>query len=97
MVLEAIPARLARLITDRLTVPTIGIGAGVYCKGQVLVYHDLLGLYEGDEKKLAKRYAELGRDAREAIAVYAAEVRAGQFPTKEQSFVMKDDVLGKLY
>jgi 3-methyl-2-oxobutanoate hydroxymethyltransferase len=97
VVLEAIPARLARLITERLTVPTIGIGAGVHCKGQVLVYHDLLGLYEGEEKKLAKRYAELGREAREAIAAYAAEVRAGQFPTKEQSFVMKDDVLGKLY
>ncbi|GAA5514537.1 3-methyl-2-oxobutanoate hydroxymethyltransferase [Deinococcus carri] len=97
VVLEAIPARLARLITERLHVPTIGIGAGVHCRGQVLVYHDLLGLYEGEEKKLAKRYAELGREAREAIAAYAREVRAREFPTKDQSFVMKDDVLGKLY
>lgn len=97
VVLEAIPARLARLITERLGVPTIGIGAGVHCRGQVLVYHDLLGLYEGEEKKIAKRYAELGREAREAIAAYAAEVRAHKFPTREQSFVMKDEVLGKLY
>ena len=96
-VLEAIPARLARLVTERLQIPTIGIGAGVHCGGQVLVYHDLLGLYEGEEKKLAKRYAELGRDAREAIAAYAAEVRAREFPTKEHSFVMKDEVLDKLY
>lgn len=97
VVLEAIPARLARLITERLDVATIGIGAGVHCDGQVLVYHDLLGLYEGDEKKIAKRYAELGRQAREALQTYAAEVRAREFPTKEQSFVMKDEVLDKLY
>ncbi|GBF05764.1 3-methyl-2-oxobutanoate hydroxymethyltransferase, panB [Deinococcus aerius] len=97
VVLEAIPARLARLITERLRIPTIGIGAGVHCRGQVLVYHDLLGLYEGDEKKLAKRYAELGKGAREAISAYAREVRAREFPTRDQSFVMKDDVLGKLY
>lgn len=97
VVLEAIPARLARLITERLDVATIGIGAGVHCDGQVLVYHDLLGLYEGDEKKIAKRYAELGRQAREALQTYAAEVRAREFPTKDQSFVMKDEVLDKLY
>ncbi len=97
VVLEAVPARLARLITERLHVPTIGIGAGVHCRGQVLVYHDLLGVYEGEEKKISKRYAELGREAREAIATYAREVRAREFPTKEQSFVMKDEVLGKLY
>ena len=97
VVLEAIPSRLAKLITGRLGVPTIGIGAGVGCDGQVLVAHDLLGIYEGEEKKIAKRYAELGRAAREAIAAYAAEVRAREFPAKENSFVMKDEVLGKLY
>ena len=97
VVLEAIPARLARLITERLDVATIGIGAGVHCDGQVLVYHDLLGLYEGDEKKIAKRYAELGRQAREALQTSAAEVRAREFPTQDQSFVMKDEVLDKLY
>ena len=97
VVLEAIPARLARLISERLSVATIGIGAGVHCDGQVLVYHDLLGLYEGEEKKIAKRYADLGREAREAIAHYAAEVRAREFPSKDNSFVMKDEVLDKLY
>lgn len=97
VVLEAIPARLAGLITERLHVPTIGIGAGVNCDGQVLVTHDLLGMYEGDHKKIAKRYAELGRGAREAIEQYAAEVRGRQFPARENSFVMKDDVLDKLY
>lgn len=97
VVLEAIPARLARLITERLDIATIGIGAGVHCDGQVLVYHDLLGLYEGEEKKIAKRYAELGRAAREALSTYAAEVRAREFPTKDNSFVMKDEVLDKLY
>ena len=97
LVLEVVPARLARLITERLRVATIGIGAGPHCKGQVLVYHDLLGLYEGDEKKIARRYAELGRQAREAIAQYAADVRTGAFPAKEHSFVMKDEVLDKLY
>lgn len=97
VVLEAIPARLAGLITERLSIPTIGIGAGAQCDGQVLVLHDLLGLYEGEEKKIAKRYAELGKLSREAIEQYATEVRGRQFPTRENSFVMKDDVLDKLY
>lgn len=97
LVLEVIPARLARLITGKLSIPTIGIGAGVGCGGQVLVTHDLLGVYEGDEKKIAKRYAEVGRISREAIEKYAAEVRAREFPAKDNSFVMKDEVLDKLY
>ena len=67
------------------------------CDGQVLVLHDLLGLYEGEQKKIARRYAELGRLSREAIAAYAADVRSRQFPTRENSFVMKDEVLDKLY
>ena len=97
VVLEAIPARLAKLISDRLSIPTIGIGAGVNCDGQVLVTHDLLGVYEGEHKKIARRYAEIGKLSREAIEQYAADVRARQFPTRENSFVMKDDVLDKLY
>jgi 3-methyl-2-oxobutanoate hydroxymethyltransferase len=97
VVLETVPARLARLISERLGVPTIGIGAGVHCGGQVLVTHDLLGVYEGEEKKIAKRYAEVGRASREAIETYAREVRARVFPARENSFVMKDDVLDKLY
>lgn len=97
VVLEAIPMRLAGLITERLSIPTIGIGAGVLCDGQVLVTHDLLGIYEGEHKKIAKRYAEVGQLSREALSQYAAEVRSREFPTKENSFVMKDDVLDKLY
>ena len=96
LVLEVIPARLSRLITERLTIPTIGIGAGPYCNGQVLVYHDVLGLSDG-EKKIARRYAELGQLATEALRTYADDVRAGGFPTKENSFIMKDEVLDKLY
>ena len=97
LVLEVIPARLAKLISEKLSIPTIGIGAGVGCGGQVLVTHDLLGVYEGDEKKIAKRYAEVGQITREAIERYAAEVRAREFPARDNSFVMKDEVLDKLY
>lgn len=96
VVLEAIPNKLAALVTERLRVPTIGIGAGPHCRGQVLVYHDLLGVYEGEEKKLAKRYAELGRDTREALEAYAREVRGGTFPTPEHGFLIKADVLARL-
>lgn len=85
VVLEGIPLDLAREITARLSVPTIGIGAGPYCDGQVLVMHDLLGL--GDESpRFAKRYAELGEAAREATRAFVAEVRAGKFPTDAHSY-----------
>ena len=97
VVLEVIPARLARMITARLHIPTIGIGAGPHCTGQVLVTHDLLGIYEGETKKIAKRYAEIGALSTQAIRDYAAEVRGGQFPGRENSFVIKDEVLDKLY
>lgn len=96
VVLEAIPARLAARITEELTVPTIGIGAGLRCGGQVLVYHDLLGVTP-EPKKLARRYAELHELSVSALRQYAAEVRAGEFPGKEHSFVISDEVLGKLY
>lgn len=97
VILEAIPARLAALISQQLTVPTIGIGAGANCGGQVLVYHDLLGIYEGDHKKIAKRYAEVGQISRLALSEYAQEVRHGTFPSQANSFVIKDEVLDKLY
>jgi len=86
IVLEAIPAGVARLITERLTIPTIGIGAGAACAGQVLVYHDLLGLYEGRAMRFVKRYAELGEATAAALGRFAAEVRAGTFPGPEHSF-----------
>ena len=86
VVLEKVPVELAARITQRLSIPTIGIGAGVQCDGQVLVIDDMLGLFTEFKPKFVKRYADLGRQADEAIASYAAEVRARQFPGEEHSF-----------
>ena len=80
LVLEAVPAPVAEEITRRLEIPTIGIGAGAGCDGQVLVYHDLLGLTEGHLPRFVKRYASLSREIRDALEAYAAEVRSGAFP-----------------
>lgn len=86
IVLECIPAPLAERITAGITAPTIGIGAGAGCDGQVLVFHDMLGLFDQMQPKFVKRYAELGRIATEAVARFAAEVRGGQFPAAEHSY-----------
>jgi 3-methyl-2-oxobutanoate hydroxymethyltransferase len=86
IVLEAIPLDLARRITDELAIPTIGIGAGPHCDGQVLVMHDILGLYERFTPKFIKKYADLKKQALEAIKTYKEEVEKGIFPSKEQSF-----------
>jgi len=85
MLLETIPAALAARITAELTIPTVGIGAGPDCDGQVQVWHDLLGLLPGKTFLHAKRYAELGAAAEAALRAYTDEVRQGAFPTKEQS------------
>jgi 3-methyl-2-oxobutanoate hydroxymethyltransferase len=86
LVLECVPADLAAQITERLAIPTIGIGAGPRCAGQVLVYHDLLGLEERIAPRFVRRYAELGHLSREAIESFAADVRAGRFPAPEESY-----------
>ncbi|MBL9073632.1 3-methyl-2-oxobutanoate hydroxymethyltransferase [Tabrizicola sp.] len=86
VVLEKVPVGLAARITQALTIPTIGIGAGVRCDGQVLVVDDMLGLFTDFRPKFVKRYAELGKTADEAIAAYAAEVRSRAFPAAEHSF-----------
>jgi 3-methyl-2-oxobutanoate hydroxymethyltransferase len=86
IVLEGIPLDLAAEITRRLTIPTIGIGAGPHCDGQILVLHDVLGLCDRLAPKFAKRYAELWRAAGDAIGAYAREVRDGSFPTDAHSF-----------
>ena len=86
VVLEKVPEGLAGRITDTLTIPTIGIGAGAACDGQVLVVDDMLGLFTDFRPKFVKRYAELGRAADEAIAAYAADVRSRAFPAAEHSF-----------
>ncbi len=80
VVLECVPTELGSYITDHISIPTIGIGAGLNCDGQVLVLHDLLGLYEGHTPKFVRKYANLADDMREAISRYLADVRNGQFP-----------------
>ena len=85
LVLELIPADLAQRITETLSIPTIGIGAGPHCDGQVLVLPDLLGLNEGFAPKFLKKYASLASDVREAVQRYGEEVRAGQYPDAEHS------------
>jgi 3-methyl-2-oxobutanoate hydroxymethyltransferase len=86
VVLELIPAALATRISKALTVPTIGIGAGAGCDGQVLVLHDMLGLNEQFAPKFLKHYAKLGESVRQAVGSFAAEVRGGTYPGKEHSF-----------
>ena len=93
LVLEAVPAPVADEITRRLEIPTIGIGAGAGCDGQVLVYHDLLGLTEGHLPRFVKRYANLSREIRDALEAYAAEVRSGAFPGPEHTYEMPEEEL----
>ena len=97
LTLECIPAPLAQLITDKLSIPTIGIGAGAGCDGQILVYQDMLGLFSDYTPKFAKHFAELGKQMKEAFAAYVREVQAGSFPAEEHTFKMDEDVLNKLY
>ncbi len=93
IVLEAIPAPVAARITAELAIPTIGIGAGPDCDGQVLVYHDLLGLTEGHLPRFVKRYANLSRAIRDALEAYTAEVRGGVFPGEEHTYAMPPEEL----
>jgi 3-methyl-2-oxobutanoate hydroxymethyltransferase len=86
LVLECIPSALAREVSERLEIPTIGIGAGAACDGQVLVFHDLLGFEQRIAPRFVRRYAELGRTTREAIAAFAADVRSGAFPATHEAF-----------
>ncbi|MEX2103175.1 MAG: 3-methyl-2-oxobutanoate hydroxymethyltransferase [Gaiellaceae bacterium] len=88
IVLEAVPAPVAARITEALTVPTIGIGSGRDCDGQVLVLHDLLGLYQGRSPRFVKRYAELGEAIKDALERYTAEVRSGAFPGDEHTYAI---------
>lgn len=86
LVLECIPLGLAKTITESISIPTIGIGAGIHCDGQVLVTHDILGLFEAFKPKFVKRYAEIGKEMRTTFQQYAKEVREGKFPSDEYSF-----------
>lgn len=99
IVLECVPEELAALITERVSIPTIGIGAGPSCDGQVLVFHDLLGLYDGHKAKFVRQYANIAEEMRAAIAKYLDDVREGRFPdSQSESFHMSStEELKKLY
>jgi 3-methyl-2-oxobutanoate hydroxymethyltransferase len=95
IVLEAVPAPVARRITEELTIPTIGIGAGVDCDGQVLVWHDLLGLYEGRAPRFVKQYADLASEIRRALEAYAEDVRGRRFPEEQHTYSMPEEELAE--
>lgn len=97
VVLECIPAKLATLITQKLSIPTIGIGAGNGCDGQVLVYQDMLGMFSDYIPKFAKKFADVGAVMKKAFEDYKKEVSDGTYPSEEHTFKIDDEVLGKLY
>ena len=91
LVLESIPARLGRLVTEQVEIPTIGIGAGPDCDGQVLVTHDILGLFDRLTPGFAKQYVDLGSEMNRAIAAYKQDVEKGRFPLEEHTFEMPEE------
>jgi 3-methyl-2-oxobutanoate hydroxymethyltransferase len=95
LVLEAVPAPVAERVTAELEIPTIGIGAGAGCDGQVLVWHDLLGLYDGRTPRFVKQYADLRGEIARALAAYAADVRSGAFPEERHTYAMPEDELAR--
>ena len=97
VVLEGIPAKLAAIITEKLTIPTIGIGAGADCDGQVLVYQDMLGMFSDFVPKFVKQFANVGDVMKEAFAQYIEEVGNGTFPAEEHTYKIDDDIIEKLY
>ena len=96
IVLECVPDKIAQIITNRLKIPTIGIGAGIGCDGQVLVTHDLLGLFERFKPKFVKQYVNLSLQIQKAIEDYKTEIIEGKFPTKAHSFTIKEEEFKKL-
>lgn len=96
VVLEGIPAKIADIITKKLFIPTIGIGAGSGCDGQVLVYQDMLGLTTGHTPKFVKRFAEAGAVMRQGITDYINETKSGSFPAQEHTYAIDDEVINEL-
>lgn len=96
VVLECVPAKLAEIITEKLTIPTIGIGAGAGCDGQVLVYQDMLGLNTGHTAKFVKIFAEAGRAMREGFKAYIEETQQGSFPAEEHTYKIDDEIIEQL-
>lgn len=97
VVLEGIPAKLAEIITKEISIPTIGIGAGAGCDGQVLVYQDMLALFDDFKPKFVKHFANVGELARTAFANYIKEVQEGTFPAEEHTYKIDDEIIEKLY
>jgi 3-methyl-2-oxobutanoate hydroxymethyltransferase len=97
IVLEGVPEPLAKLITEKVDIPTIGIGAGKYCDGQVLVVHDMLGMYYDFTPKFVKQYAQLKQTITASVGGYIQEVKTQEFPEKKHTFTMDDSVLERLY
>jgi len=97
IVLEGVPAALAKIITEEVTIPTIGIGAGPHCDGQVLVINDMLGLTQGHVPKFVKKFANLHPLMLEGIKAYIDEVKAGTFPAEEHCYSIDDEIIEKLY
>ncbi|MBR5774425.1 MAG: 3-methyl-2-oxobutanoate hydroxymethyltransferase, partial [Clostridia bacterium] len=97
VVLECVPAKLAEIISKTVSIPTIGIGAGAGCDGQVLVYQDMLGMYSDFTPKFVKKYCSLGETMTAAFKGYIDDVKSGAFPEEKHTFTIADDVLEKLY
>lgn len=99
VVLECVPSELAAMITEQITIPTIGIGAGPSCDGQVLVFHDVLGIYDGHKAKFVREYAHLAQDMQTALTSFLADVRTGAFPdeAKESFHMASEEELKRLY
>lgn len=97
VVLECVPAKLAELISKSISIPTIGIGAGAGCDGQILVYQDMLGMFSDFTPKFVKKYANVGEMMTQAFRDYIAEVQEGAFPAPEHTFAISEDVINKLY
>ena len=96
VVLECVPAALAKIITETISIPTIGIGAGAGCDGQILVYQDMLGMYSDFTPKFVKKFANVGQVMTQAFADYIKETKEGTFPTVEQSFKIDEEIIEKL-
>lgn len=97
LVLECVPAKLAKLVTESVNIPTIGIGAGAGCDGQVLVIYDMLGMFSDFKPKFVKHFANAGDVIREAVKTYIAEIDDGTFPAEEHCYKIDDEVIDKLY
>lgn len=97
IVIEGVPSKIADKITEQVSIPTIGIGAGKGCDGQVLVYQDMLGMFSDFTPKFVKKYANIGEVMKEAFATYIKEVQSGEFPSEEHGYSVDDSVIEKLY